>query len=65
MSDSHWKIWCFTRSLVNHWVPPGLRSNSTLGNGPNIGRRCPLRYVGDDPGNLNKIFEKISVTPVR
>lgn len=64
MSDAHWKIWCFSRSLVNHWVPPGLKSNSTLGNGPNIGRRCPLRYVGDEPGDLSIIFRAIKIDPV-
>ena len=48
--------WVFTRSLVNHHVPRGLKDNSTLNNGPSIGKRATFRYVGDNPGNLRAVF---------
>lgn len=66
MHDANWQIWCFSRSLVNHWVPLNAkgRQNSTMNNGPNVGRRCPLRYVGDRPGDLGVIFKAINLEPV-
>jgi hypothetical protein len=56
MHKLNYDFWTFTRSLVNHHVPRGLKDNSALNNGPSIGRRATFRYVGDSPGNLRSVF---------
>ena len=56
MRAMRWLCWTFTRSLVNHHVPPKMRDNSSLGHGPSTGKRATLRYVGDNPQDLRKFF---------
>ena len=51
-----WLCWTFSRSLVNHHVPRGMYDNSSLGHGASVGKRATLRYVGDTPADLRKLF---------
>lgn len=64
MRVMRWVCWLFTKSLVNHHVPAGMQDNSALNHGPSVGKRAPLRYVGDDPGDLSKIFAGCRVSKV-